>query len=179
MEALITRDWSGAVLEVRAAPQERLIEARVMTFEQPINCGPYHEVFAPDSFKSTLKKRGDRVKLLMHHDTTRPVGIANGWDVSATDLIGRFKVSRTPEGDSALEMAGDGTLDVSIGFIPAPGGDQWSQDRGTVRRTAVELHEVSLVALAAYPDARVLAVRSAARGTHLSSVLDWLATARK
>jgi len=171
-----TRNWTGQVLDVRAAPAERLIEARVITWETPIDAGSYVETFAPDSFKQTLRKRGDRVKLLLHHDQTRPVGLAQGWAPDDVGLIGRFRVSRTPDGDAALEQAADGTLDVSIGFLPSPGGDQWAADRRSVRRTAVELHEVSLVALAAVDGAKVLAVRS--RGTHLTQTLDWLALVR-
>lgn len=171
-----TRNWTGTILEVRAAPTERVIEARVITWETQIDAGAYTETFAPESFRATLRKRGARVKLLMHHDQTRPVGIATGWEPDDAGLLGRFRVSRTPDGDAALEQASDGTLDVSIGFLPSPGGDVWSADRRSVRRTAVELHEVSLVALAAVDGAKVLAVRS--RGTRLTQTLDWLGTVR-
>jgi HK97 family phage prohead protease len=171
------RQWSGVVLEVRDAPQERLIEARVMTWDTPCDVGAYVETFAPDAFKQTLKKRGDRVKLLLHHDQTRPVGIANGWAPDEAGLVGRFRVSRTADGDIALEQARDGVLDVSIGFVPIPGGDQWSQDRRSVRRTAVELHEVSLVSLAAVDGAGVLSVRC--QPSRLTEILDWLASARE
>lgn len=148
-------------LEVRARWDARTIELVAIPYDTAIRLGSITEDFAPGAFSDSLAKRGDRVKLTIGHGPAGvPVGKAFRWDDLDHQLVGHFKVSRTRDGDEALEMAADGVLDASIEFEPVD--DRWSQDRRHVRRLAARMHRVALVPEPAYEDAQVLAVRSVA-----------------
>ncbi len=140
----------------QVAFEKREIDLNVMPYNTETDIGPYLERFAPGSFRDTLAKRGKRVKMLLHHDRSRAVGRAISWQDSASSLMMRFKVSKTREGDEALEQAADGTLEPSVGFAPVKDRKQGK----LIERLAVQLYEVSLVALPQYEAAGVLAVRS-------------------
>lgn len=146
-------------LEVRARHTDRTIELVAVPYETTIRLGSITEAFAPGSFADSLAKRGDRVKLTVGHGPLGiPVGKAYRWDDGPDQLVGHFRVSRTRDGDEALEMAADGVLDASIEFEPVD--DRWSDDRRHVRRLVARMHRVALVPEPAYEDAQVLAVRT-------------------
>lgn len=121
--------------------------------------GPYTEVFRFGAFAKTIAERGDRVKLLVNHDRQRlPIGRAITLREDRAGLYGEFRVSQTPEGDTALELVRDGVLDAfSVGFQPVPGKDRKS--RNFVERIEVKLREVSTVAFPAYDGALIGGVR--------------------
>lgn len=121
--------------------------------------GPtYDEGFERGAFSKTLRQRGPaRVKLLMHHDRTEPIGVARELEEQDSGLYGAFRVSETERGDEALTLLRDGVLDsFSVGFAPVQ-----HVKRGRVTwRTEVGLREASLVTFPAYEDALVGGVRS-------------------
>ena len=156
----IIRTFAGD-LTVRADGTGRTIAGIVVPFdvEARVSDGgrPYTERFRRGSFARTIKHRGDRVKLLMQHDSAEPIGKAVELREDATGLYGEFRVSSVPTGDQALELVRDGVLDsFSVGFAPI----QHEQDGDVTVRTEVALREASLVTFPAYEDARVLAVRA-------------------
>jgi HK97 family phage prohead protease len=94
------------------------------------------------------------------HDLERPLGRVRGLHPrDPRGLLAELKISRGVSGDEALELANDGLLSASIGFLSI--GEQWSADRTSVRVTKAKLAHIALTGNPAYPGARVLAVRSA------------------
>ena len=100
------------------------------------------------------------MKLLLQHDAQQlPVGRASALTEDARGLVTDFRVSRTPRGDEALTLAGDGTLDgASVGMTVI--ADRWNAARNERDVLEAKLHEVSLTPWPAYESAGVLAIRS-------------------
>src|SRR5690606_6228383 len=94
-----------------------------------------------------------KTKLLLHHDPSKPVGRGVALEERADGAYAVFRVSKTQMGDEALELAKDGLLSFSPGFLTG------TQTRsGAITRLAA-MPEVSLVAFPAYSKAAVLSVR--------------------
>lgn len=159
--AEITREFTPD-LEVRADGTGRTIAGIVVPFERVARVsdgGPaYDEMFRRGAFAKTIRERGDKVKLLSQHQAGRnPLGRAVSLREDNAGLYGEFKVSRTQDGDEALELVRDGALDsFSVGFAPV----NHVTERGVKVRTEVALREASLVTFPAYDDARIMGVRS-------------------
>lgn len=118
--------------------------------------GPYREVFRMGSFRKTIREHGGRVKFLANHNRTNPIGKAISLKEDAAGLIGEFRISKTPEGDNALELVRDGVYDsFSIGFAKV----QERNKDGVTERLEVKLREVSILAFPAYEGALVSGVR--------------------
>jgi HK97 family phage prohead protease len=119
------------------------------------------EVCLPGAFAG-LERRANRIRVNRDHDPQRTIGRALTFHTDRDEgLISELRVARTPLGDETLELADEGILDASAGFLPMPGGESWHE-----RRTLRKLHKVWLGHIAltpdpAYVDARVLAVRDA------------------
>jgi HK97 family phage prohead protease len=122
--------------------------------------GPFREMFQRGAFARTIAERGTRVKLLINHDRRNrlPIGRAVELREDSKGLTGAFRVSKTSEGDAALELVKDGAVDAfSVGFAPIRDLNR----AGIVVRTEVKLLEASLVGFPAYADALIEGVRSA------------------
>lgn len=149
-------------IEVRAAGDGRTVAGIVVPFDRTAvvsDGGPsYREAFQRGAFTKTIAERGDRVKLLSHHNSrTNPLGRATMLREDAAGLYGEFRVAATQAGDEALELLRDGALDsFSVGFAPR----QHVKRDGVTWRTEVALREASLVTFPAYEDARVETVRA-------------------
>lgn len=123
--------------------------------------GPYTEVLKRGAFAKTIREQGDRCKLCVNHDKTvrLPVGRAVSLREDAAGVFGEFRISRTSEGDDALELVRDGVVDsFSVGMIPVK---EHEKRPGYVERTEVKLTETSLVSFPAYEGARIAGIRSA------------------
>lgn len=107
----------------------------------------------PESF--TIGVLGDitaaKVKLFDHHD--RAVGKAIALEEREDGAYASFYVSKTARGNELLELASDGVLSFSPGFVPG------TQTRDGVHTRIKSMPEVSLVSMPAYSGAQVLAVR--------------------
>ena len=124
--------------------------------------GSYREQFAFGAFTRTIAERGpSKVKLLLQHNSQRlPIGRAVKLTETPEGLMAELRVSKTPDGDLALELVRDGALDgLSVGFQPI---NQVLERDGLVTRTEVKLVEISLTGFPAYDTARVATVRSSA-----------------
>ncbi len=148
------------------APDKREVTGLIAPYNSPTTVddgwGSYSEEFAPGAFSAAVANPG-AVKFLSQHDRmAQPLGVATGIRDDARGPIGTFRVSKTQAGDEYLELARDGAVDgLSVGFMPVtPGPDEWPRSGSTVRRTAVDLREVSGVTWPAYEQARVSEVRS-------------------
>lgn len=121
--------------------------------------GPVPEVFDRGAFRVALE-RGARVKLTdyNHSDKRVPVGYAETLEERPGGLWARFRLNRTPEGESARANALEGVYaGLSVGFIA-----RQHEMRGGVRHVIdAHLDHVSLVEDPAYVEAEILAVRGA------------------
>lgn len=148
-------------LEVRSQGDGRTIHGIVVPFDRAATVsdgGPaYEEAFQRGSFAKTIAERGDKVKLLLHHNArSNPLGRATLLREDGGGLYGEFRVSQTNAGDEALELVRDGAFDsFSVGFS----GIKAEKRGGTVWRTEVALREVSLVTFPSYAGALVGGVR--------------------
>lgn len=160
MSEFLARTFQAG-LSIRADGEGRTVAGIVVPFdtEARVSDGgrPYTERFKKGAFARTIKHRGDRVKLLMQHDSGEPIGRATLLREDSAGLYGEFRVSAVPPGDQALELVRDGVIDsFSVGFAPI----QHERDGDVTVRTEVGLREASLVTFPAYEDARVTAVRA-------------------
>ena len=161
MTETLFRTFAASDLEVRATG--RTIVGWAARFNEPTLIGGDHgytETIPHGAFARTIAERGNRVKVLRGHDDRAPIGRASLLREDPQGLWAELKISATAAGDDVLELARDGVLDLSIGFVPVPAADRWSQDRSKVTRGEIRLLEISTVALAAQDNSRVVGVRS-------------------
>ena len=109
-----------------------------------------------------VELRANRVKVNREHDLSRTIGRAVALHPSrAEGLVAELKISRTPDGNEALELTADGVLDASVAFSPMANGEQYTENRTKRRITRAFLGHIALVPDPAYEGATVLDVRHA------------------
>lgn len=138
------------------------------------------EVFRQGAFADVVRAP-HRVKLLRGHDAKAyPLGRATLLRETDKGLYAEFKISKTREGDEALELIKDGALDqLSIGFMPLKNR---KRPDGVIERIKAHLAEVSLVTFGAYGDfAMVTGTRAEDRAStpRLDAAKEILAKLRK
>lgn len=146
-------DFPKRVIELVVTPWER--EAVV-----PFNGRMVTEIFSKGAYDG-IQNRPNRVKANRDHNRERTVGKAVAFHPSHQDgLVAEVQISNTLLGDETLQLASDGVLDASAGYLPMEGGEKW-ESRDRVRITKAWLGHIALTPEPAYEDARVLAVRAA------------------
>ena len=153
---MIRRAFGLTCIEIRA--ENRTLIGTVIPYGQQIRVGGYVESFAKGAFATDTA-----VPLLVaHRHADLPIGTSVQLVDEDTRLAGEFRLSETRDATEVLALAKDGVpLGLSVGFAPVT--DRWSADRKSVVRVRAHLAEVSVVAVGAYPDAKVEAVRAAQR----------------
>jgi len=127
----------------------RTIYGIAVPYDKEQQVGKVTEIFKRGAFADVIKA-AHRVKLLRNHDGKNPIGRATLLREDEDGLYAEFKVSKTREGDDALELVKDGALDqLSIGFVPIKNR---KRDDGVIERIKAHLAEVSLVTFGAYGD---------------------------
>jgi HK97 family phage prohead protease len=117
------------------------------------------------------KAKGTRPALLFGHDPNQPIGVWQDMREDAQGLRVKGKLTLgTAKGAEAHALMKDGALGLSIGYAVT----DWEPGAKAGQRIlkAVELYEVSCVAMAADPNARILGVKS------FETIRDFEATAR-
>lgn len=158
-----TEVTAACSLELRVAQtgDGRTLEGIVVPYGETTyaTADPHGEAFQRGAFTRTIAAAQDRpVKLFRNHDHSRAIGLATGWDPDhRKGLWGRFTLRDHPETEDVMAEVREGLLDsFSIGFRPV----RTERSPSGVRViTEAALAEVSLLALAAYSGARVLATR--------------------
>ena len=140
--------------EIQAADVERRIIAGVVV---PFNKVGYTSVgpviFEPGSITIPDTKN---VKLLANHDSTNPIGRAQAFQTSDTQITGSFKISSSATGQDFLIRASEGLIaSLSIGVEVI--ASKPSKD-GTLYVQSALMKEVSLVESPAFSDAVVTKV---------------------
>jgi HK97 family phage prohead protease len=154
---------------------ERIITVRAVPYEEPTQVmykrGVWSEVFSRSAFKGLdAKKRRIPVTACLNyplpshsHDGAQLVGrIQEVYTDREDGLIADVKVSRTPLGQSTLELARDDALSVSVGFmVKTPHYDESLDVHNRTRRiNRAFLEHLAFVTEPAYPGAKVLAMRA-------------------
>ena len=141
-----------------ADAESRIIAGRIVSWNAEGNTSAGRTMFKPDSI--TMAKN---TKLVLQHDTTRPLGKLMSWEQDATGITAEFKIAKTTAGNDALEEAATGLRsDFSVGVDV----QAWDNKDGVMAISASNLIEVSLVTDGAIPGAEVAKV--AAEDTQVS-----------
>ena len=141
-----------------ADAESRIIAGRIVSWNAEGNTSAGRTMFKPDSI--TMAKN---TKLVLQHDTTRPLGKLMSWEADASGITAEFKIAKTTAGNDALEEAATGLRsDFSVGVDV----QAWDNQDGVMAISASDLVEVSLVTDGAIPGAEV--VKVAAEDTQVS-----------
>jgi HK97 family phage prohead protease len=105
--------------------------------------------------RDSILTEGPRPKLLWQHDPLQPRGIVTELVSTETALLFTAKISATPEGDSALQLAADGVLSVSVGVNPTTYNYEQIDGVETLVVEAGEMLELSLVTFPAFEQAAI------------------------
>ena len=128
------------------------------------------DVIEKGAFSATLQEwKGRRTlpPLLWGHDPTEPIGVLDALDEDEAGLAvkGRVLAGAGPVEQRALEHMKAGSLrGLSVGYSLGPDGASYDTRARVRRLKTINLHEVSLVALAMNPRAMVTDVKSALDG---------------
>jgi HK97 family phage prohead protease len=133
-----------------ADAESRIIAGRIVSWNAEGNTSAGRTMFEPDSI--TMSKN---TKLVLQHDTTRPLGKLMSWEQDATGITAEFRIAKTTAGNDALEEAATGLRsDFSVGVDV----QAWDNKNGVMAISASNLIEVSLVTDGAIPGAEVAKV---------------------
>jgi len=133
-----------------ADAESRIIAGRIVSWNAEGNTSAGRTMFEPDSI--TMAKN---TKLVLQHDTTRPLGKLMSWEQDATGITAEFKIAKTTAGNDALEEAATGLRsDFSVGVDV----ESWDNKNGVMAIKSSNLIEVSLVTDGAIPGAEVAKV---------------------
>lgn len=141
-------------LEFRAQvdADARTVSGVGVPYGEIINVYGQREMFAPGSV------RADGAKLFYRH--REPIGMVASAVDDKTGWHPTGKISTTPRGDEAYQLAKDGVLDgFSVGFVPI----KWHAERDEIGEYIVYdeviVREVSMCPFPFYPSARINKVR--------------------
>jgi HK97 family phage prohead protease/HK97 family phage major capsid protein len=141
-----------------ADAESRIIAGRIVSWNAEGNTSAGRTMFKPDSI--TMSKN---TKLVLQHDTTRPLGKLVSYEQDAEGITAEFKIAKTTAGNDALEEAATGLRsDFSVGVDV----ESWDNKDGVMAISSSNLIEVSLVTDGAIPGAEVAKV--AAEDTQVS-----------
>lgn len=164
---------AGRQVEVRSAPSvevryaERMIDIVAVPYEETTKVlyrgRMIDEVVTRGAFEGVQMRARD-FSVNRAHDPERPIGWVHKFkprdDHGLIATVG--PISRTRDGDDALELAAEGLLGASVGFqVRSPADERWSVDRHERRINRAWLDHIALTGNPAYPGAKVLAVRHA------------------
>jgi HK97 family phage prohead protease len=141
-----------------ADAESRIIAGRIVSWNAEGNTSAGRTMFEKDSIKMAKN-----TKLVLQHDTTRPLGKLVSFEQDEMGITAEFKIAKTTAGNDALEEAATGLRsDFSVGVDV----EEWDNKDGVMAISASNLIEVSLVTDGAIPGAEVAKV--AAEDTEIS-----------
>lgn len=133
-----------------ADTESRIIAGRIVSWNAEGNTSAGRTMFKPDSI--TMAKN---TKLVLQHDTTRPLGKLMSYEADDQGIVAEFKIAKTTAGNDALEEAATGLRsDFSVGVDV----QEWDNEEGVMAISSSNLVEVSLVTDGAIPGAEVAKV---------------------
>jgi len=122
-----------------------------------------HDLVQRGAFLASLAARADRLPLLWQHQMAEPIGHIEEAQEDARGLWFRAEIASTRRARDAIVLIESGALsECSIGFLPrrVHFAEQSAEasDRPLRVIERLDLIEISLVTLAANPDARLLTI---------------------
>lgn len=121
----------------------------------------YTESFTRGAFDEAIASPGKVKFLSQHNRADQPLGRTLTLREDAKGLYGEFRFSNTRAANDVLELVRDGAIDgFSVGFSAISPRNSDILNGSHVVRTAVKLHEISMVTFPAYQDAQAAGVRS-------------------
>jgi len=146
-------------MEIRSTDNQHYIEGLAVPWGRRTDRAAVPEMFDRGAFDD-LVKSGAKVKLTDYNHARNRVPVGHSVMVEDRDagLWMRFRLNRTPEGQSALANSEEGVYGgLSVGFIAR----SESTIDGVRHVRSARLDHVSLVETPAYEEAVILDVRSA------------------
>jgi len=144
--------FSGVVQAVDSG-ERRTIAGKIAPYDGEIgmtSAGPI--VFSKGSITADTP---NKIKLLMSHQTSQPVGRMVSMQSTEDGLYASFKISSSVPGDTAILLAQEQLMDgLSVGVEVIASEPK----KGYLLVTAAKLREVSLVESAAFPSAAVQSI---------------------
>lgn len=134
--------------DIQAADSEsRILAGQIVPFGVVGNTSAGKVIFAEGSFVELDPKN---IKLLLEHDSKKPIGKAMEFAVTEKGIEGKFKIAKTTRGTDTIVEAEAG---LRTGFSVGASVLEYETDkRGVMTVTAAELLEVSVVSRAAFGD---------------------------
>ena len=132
---------------VTASADKRELSGRIVAWNEKGFTSAGETIFEPNSL--TFNKR---VKLLLEHDRTRPIGFLKSTNITDQDVQATFSVAKTFAADDAMEEAASGLRD---GFSVGVKVNAWDNKDGVMVISSATVHEISLVTDPAIDSARV------------------------
>jgi|688.fasta_scaffold11787_24 HK97 family phage prohead protease len=140
--------FSGVVQAVDSG-ERRIIAGKIAPYGEVGNTSAGRVVFAPNSISA---ENPDKIKLLMSHDNSKPVGRMKSINSASDGLYASFKISSSSRGNDAILLAQEALMDglsVGVEVTASEPKDNY------LLVTAATLREVSLVESAAFSSAAV------------------------
>jgi HK97 family phage prohead protease len=132
--------------------ERRTIAGKIAPYGEVGNTSAGRVVFAENSIKIL---EPSKVKLLMQHDNSKPVGRMQTVTSNKSGLYGSFKVSASTRGSDAILLAQEKLMDgLSVGVEV----EDSRQEKDYLLVLSATLKEVSLVESAAFPSAAVMKI---------------------
>lgn len=161
------RAWAPDVTELRAEGDGMSFTGRAVVYDSPSVPLPFVERIAPGAATRTLRARND-VKALINHNTDMVIGSTRAGTLRLTEddrgVIADISLPDTSYGrDLSVSVARSDISAMSFGFTVVK--DEWSSDYSERTIHEFRLHEVSVVAMPAYPATTAL-VRAIPRLAH-------------
>ena len=147
--------FSGVVQAVDSG-ERRIIAGKIAPYGEVGNTSAGRVVFAPNSISAA---NPDKIKLLMSHDNTKPVGRMKTINSASDGLYASFKISSSSRGNDAILLAQEALMDglsVGVEVTASEPKDNY------LLVTAATLREVSLVESAAFTSAAVQTIAAQA-----------------
>ena len=144
--------FSGVVQAVDAG-ERRVIAGKIAPYDGEIgNTSAGKVMFSKGSITAA---NPDKIKLLMSHDNSKPVGRMISIQSAEDGLYASFKISASDYGTRAILLAQEQLMDgLSVGVEVTASEPK----KGYLLVTAATLREVSLVEAAAFPSAAVQSI---------------------
>ena len=147
--------FSGNIEAVDSG-ERRIISGKIAPYGEIGFTSAGKVVFAPNSITAA---EPSKVKLLMSHDNSKPVGRMQSITAAADGLYASFKVSASSRGSDAILLAQEQLMDgLSVGVEVTAS----KPEKDYLLVTAATLREVSLVESAAFASAAVQKIAAAA-----------------
>lgn len=147
MKIELTQTFQVLAAETGATPS-RTIQGVAVPYNVDANASTGPVRFLPGS----LPTDGPAPKLLMHHDSTAPVGLVTERVDTAEAMLFSARISETVAGNEALTLAVDGVIDgVSVGVVAT----DFSFDNGVCVIAAADWRELSMTPFPAFSAATI------------------------